>query len=194
MRCRINLLSIVFLGVLVSACNTGSTSSGGEIPDTSQVVKITPPENHFIVRKSKEASIPLAISFPDTTVNPFVNFNTATGKLEVIAGIHFSYSVSREPCNVQRMVDDVNSGIFAVSFLTKTDSDLVWRAALPDGSKAFYHFYCCRVYQNQNYVFRDNPAYDFTLQQVNLMLSYIQKTHFFQTKEKANPTEQAPTQ
>ena len=161
--------------LLLCSCNSVVENKSAEAknPEDIEVEK-------FEFVNSTDKNFPIKIAVLNKTISdstPTINFNDASGKLEVASGNKFCYQISEQAVDIVKKKQEIEGGIFKITYNTDLADEIVYRAELPDGSNAFYHFVAVKKIQDKTYMFEDNASFQFTLADVNTMVEAIQKAY-----------------
>ena len=154
---------------------SNSTIASASNDGGMQVTKASMVESN--VKQFNRHNYGLNLVLPTDTDNCDIKFNESFGRLEIKSGDTFSYNMSQGECRISRERNELGSGIFVVEMLQSNDSVLYYRASLPDGSSALYHFQVCLERNGRNYTFYDDRRMIFNKAQTDSMLACIMKTY-----------------
>jgi len=111
----------------------------------------------------------------DSAQNTLINFNDATGMLEVSSGPSFSFHISRGKTDIEKIKRELSEDAFFRNIIVEEDdSSLLYQQVLPDGHSFFYHYVHILNFDDAPCYARTASTSEFTLQQVEQMKTTIQ--------------------
>lgn len=124
-----------------------------------------------------DPNFPLTLLFPRATDHqPEVDFNASFGRLEARAGSGFSYIIEEKPCDLDSYRLRAESGVFQIAVEHESDTLLIYKASLPDGSMAGYHFCQCLTRAGKSFVVTNDLNRLFNKSEVLAMSEYSSLT------------------
>ena len=146
----------------------------------------SPPENTAISaeKQPKEVidlssgGLPLALELGQVDEkNISAQWNDAFGRMEITDSDDMSIFVIEDTLSCLSKKEEIEGGIFEVSYLIDTDSLIYYKTVLPDGSTPYWHFFASFKVGDAHYVFENNPLIEVTENQIETMTKLVANIH-----------------
>jgi len=125
--------------------------------------------------------LPLAILAEDLQPNDLhAKWNEAFGRMELTKDNSLNIFISQDTLSCMAKKQDIESGIFEISYIEDTDSLIFYKTTLPDGSAPYWHFFASFELNKVNYNFENDPLVECTERQIKLMTELIRNVRQLQ--------------
>lgn len=164
---RYYIYSIFSLVFLISGCTPGENSPP---PGSDDVEKKTEYQKYDL----SSGGLPLALlTEPDESPDLTATWNAAFGRMEVFDKDDMSIFISQDTLSCKSKMEEIESGIFEVSYIVNTDSLIFYKTNLPDGHTPYWHFFASFAIDGVHYVFENNPIIECTEKQIEVMTEIV---------------------
>jgi len=110
------------------------------------------------------------IRLPDSLLQRCeLNWNHNFGRLEVMAGPQVDMIIMETLEDVDYRKFELERGIFNIEYLHEEADGIIYKASLPDGSSAYYHFYMTFTLGERRFQVENNPLVEFNEESITLM-------------------------
>jgi|SRR5690554_4201879 len=158
------IFSLVFL---FSGCVPGENSPPAVSQDVEERVE-------YLKYDLSSGGLPLALLVePGETPSLTATWNSAFGRMEVSDKRDMSIFISEDTLSCKTKMEEIESGIFQVSYIINTDSLIFYKTTLPDGHTPYWHFFASFPINGVNYVFENNPIIECTEKQIEAMTKIV---------------------
>ena len=157
---NLRLLIVTIFSLLFWACASDSESG-------TKTKNVEKDKQEWIVVEANEGGYALQVFIPysEKVKNEInVEYLEDSGELKVVAGVDFDYSLFEDESQMNMVLNEIeNHPFYKVEIVEQTDSTLLYRFFLDDGSKEVWHFYSERslgqplllIRSNQNGMFNE---------------------------------------
>ena len=165
------IFSLVFL---ISGCTRDDNSPLPALEDMDGKVE-------YQKYDLSSGGLPLALLVePGEMPSLTATWNAAFGRMEVSNKRDMSIFISQDTLSCKSKMEEIESGIFQVSYIVNTDSLIFYKTNLPDGHTPYWHFFASFSINGVHYVFENNPIIECTEKQIEAMtqiVSHISSTN-----------------
>ena len=163
---RYYIYSIFSLMFLVVGCTPGENFPPGA-DDMGEKVE-------YQKYDLSSGGLPLALLVePGASSDLKATWNSAFGRMEVSNKDDMSIFISQDTLSCKSKMEEIESGIFEVSYIVNTDSLIFYKTNLPDGHTPYWHFFASFPINGVHYVFENNPIIECTEKQIEAMTKII---------------------
>lgn len=162
------IIQLSGLCLLIAACSFVEADRDVEIaqPMTSDIYSSW--DVHYLGIYGMDLEIKLP---PEVAEHTEISWNESFGRIEVSAPKHkVDFFITGEIESVASRRFDLDAGIFKIEYLDEGEDHLFYKAALPDGSLPYFHFFKSIKINDKTYQFQNNPLVEFERAHVELML------------------------
>lgn len=160
---------------LVLILCTGCSVSDNEPPEKAVAAEAAP---QFEIVDLSRGGLPLALKTePGVTVELDARWNPAFGRMELSNAHDMSIFIVEDTLSVASKKADIEGEIFTISYLIETDSLILYKSTLPDGSTPYWHFFASFPVGNAHYIFENNPLIECTEGQIRAMTDLVGRIH-----------------
>lgn len=139
-----------------------------------------PPENTLQEQRESEivdlsaGGLPLALRVSaQSSVKIDSKWNSAFGRME-LSGLHgLNVFVIEDTLSCASKKEEIEGGVFDISYIIETESLIFYKSTLPDGSTPYWHFYASFPLGDSHYVFENNPLVECTELQIEAMIGLV---------------------
>ena len=118
--------------------------------------------------------LPLALLVkPDESFDLIATWNAAFGRMEVSDKNDMSVFISQDTLSCKSKMEEIESGIFEVTYIVNTDSLIFYKTNLPDGHTPYWHFFASFPIDGVHYVFENNPIIECNEKQIEVMTKIV---------------------
>jgi len=122
--------------------------------------------------------LPLALEIEQgEEKNISANWNEVFGRMEITDSDDISIFVVEDTLSCLSKKEEIEGGVFEVSYLVDTDSLIYYKTMLPDGSTPYWHFFASFMVGDAHYVFENNPLIEVTENQIERMTNVVGNIH-----------------
>ncbi len=163
------ITSIFVLLIFSSACSTNDN----DLPEKAG--KNQEPE-FVLVDLSEGGGLPLVLKLdPGSSIEMDARWNSAFGRMELSNAHGVSIFVFEDTLSCASKKEEIEGGIFDISYIIETDTLIFYKSTLPDGSTPYWHFFASFPIGNSHYVFENNPLVECTEHQIKAMTALVGK-------------------
>lgn len=151
----------------------GCTASESEMP-------ITPVEQEIVqvyeLIDLSSGGFPLELKiYPDE--NPVIHstWNATFGRMELNVKPDVNIFVKQDTVSIASKKEEIESGIFDISYITQNDSLIFYKASLPEGLASYWHFFALYSVDGIYYNFENNPIVECTEHQIEAMIDVVNR-------------------
>jgi len=164
---RYNLYSLFGLIFLISGCAPSEDLPPAGLEDISEKIEL----QKFDL---SSGGLPLAVLFePGESPDLKAIWNPTFGRMEVSDTNDMSVFISQDTLSCKAKMEEIESGIFEVSYIVKTDTLIFYKTNLPDGHTPYWHFFASFPIDGVHYVFENNPIIECTEKQIERMTEMV---------------------
>ncbi len=109
--------------------------------------------------------------------NISASWNEVFGRMEITDSDDMSIFVIEDTLSCLSKKEEIEGGVFEVSYLVDTDSLIYYKTMLPDGSASYWHFFASFMVGDAHYVFENNPLIEVTEYQIERMTKLVGNIH-----------------
>lgn len=160
--------SIFALFILLTSCSVSDNDLPQELGQNQG------PE--FVLVDLSEGGLPLALKLNHgTTVEMETRWNSAFGRMELSNSHGMSIFVFEDTLSCATKKEEIEGGIFDISYIIENDTVIFYKSTLPDGSNPYWHFFASFPVGNSHYIFENNPLVECTEGQIRAMTDLVGK-------------------
>lgn len=164
---RYTVYSIFILMLLVSGCIPGENSPPPGSEDIEEKVEY---QKHDL----SSGGLPLALLVePGVSSDLVATWNPIFGRMEVSDKEDMSIFILQDTLSCKSKMEEIESGIFEVTYIVNTDSLIFYKTNLPDGHTPYWHFFASFQIDGVHYVFENNPIIECTEKQIEAMTEIV---------------------
>lgn len=151
-------------------------SGAEEIPPNSASTVSDTQAMEFIDLSS--GGLPLALAVDQGEDIDFsAEWNATFGRMEITDSDDLSIYVFQDTLSCDAKKEEIENGVFDVSYLIDSDSLIFYKTMLPDGSTPYWHFFASFLVGDVHYVFQNNPLIEVSEYQAKRMTEIVGKIH-----------------
>ena len=164
---RYYIYLIFSLVYLISGCTQGENSPPPGADDMEEKVE-------YLKYDLSSGGLPLALLVEHGEMPSLkATWNSAFGRMEVSDKRDMSIFITQDSLSCKSKMEEIESGIFRVSYIVKTDSLIFYKTNLPDGHTPYWHFFASFPINGVHYVFENNPIIECTEKQIEAMTNIV---------------------
>lgn len=149
--------------LIIAACTTSEND-----PPSSAEPNYDLPQNEFM--DLSDGGLPLALKVPSgSTFTLDTKWNAAFGRMELSDSYGLNIFVTKDTLSCAAKKEEIEGGIFNISYIIDNDSLIFYKSTLPDGSTPYWHFFASFPLGDSHYVFENNPLVECTENQIEAM-------------------------
>jgi hypothetical protein len=117
-----------------------------------------------------EQGMPITLEV-DSEVLPHLSFqwNADFGRMEVDLPLNNQVFILQDDLDCTAKREELETGIFEISYLINTDSLLVYESRIPEGNVSYWHFFRVFELEGIRYYAENNPLIECSKNDVKLM-------------------------
>lgn len=159
-----SIFSMVFL---LSGCSLSENSPPPESEDAEEEIV-------YLKYDLSSGGLPLALLVePGDTPDLRTSWNATFGRMEVSDKRDMSIFISEDTLSCKSKMEEIESGIFEVTYIEKSDSLIFYKTNLPDGHTPYWHFFASFPVNGIHYVFENNPIIECSEKQIERMTKIV---------------------
>lgn len=119
-------------------------------------------------------AMPIVLSVHASEKDEFeLHWQTSFGRLEIRKGDGIDFFVVQDSITCASKAAEIESGIFEVEYIEKTDSILRYTAKIPGGDTEYHHFFASFEIDGIRYNFENNPLVEANEKQISTMVLIV---------------------
>lgn len=102
-------------------------------------------------------------------------WNPTFGRMEVDLKPDVSIFIKQDTVSIASKIAEIESGVFEITYLAKTDSLIFYKTSLPGGIAPYWHFFASFPIDGMYYNFENNPIIECNQRQIEKMLGFVSR-------------------
>jgi hypothetical protein len=161
----------IFIVYFLTLMSVGCLSTDTEEFQPAETLADTPA---MVAIPLNEFAMPIGLMVEPSEKDEIeLSWNASFGRLEVRKGKSIDFFVVQDTVTCLFKSVEIESGIFEIEYIEKTDNVLIYKAKLPGGDTEYHHFFASFEIDGVRYNFENNPLVEASEKHIAAMLVQV---------------------